>query len=69
MSTAFKLDGIDWKKLVKGLLIACGGAGLTYVSEAVTGLDFGTSTPMVVAGLSFGINFLRKFLTNTNEVK
>jgi hypothetical protein len=65
MSEVFKLNGIDWKKLGKGLLIACGGAGLTYLGGAVTGLDFGTATPMIVAGLSFGINFLRKFLTVT----
>jgi len=65
MSEVFKLNGIDWGKLFRGLLVAIGGAVLTYVESAIPGIDFGTSTPMVVAGNSFLVNLLRKLLTKT----
>jgi len=65
MSDILKLSGIDWKKLLKGLLIAVVGAGLTYLSEWLTGQDFGSATPMIVAGFAFATNFVRKLLTKT----
>ncbi len=66
MSDVFKLNGIDWKKLLMGGVIATVGAGLTYLSTWITGQDFGTATPIIVAGFSFGVNFLRKLLTKTD---
>jgi hypothetical protein len=68
MSTAFKLDNVDGKKLLKGLAVAVGGAGLTYLTEWISGTDFGTATPMIVAGFGFLANFIRKFFTNTEGV-
>jgi hypothetical protein len=65
MSTAFKLDNVDAKKLLKGLGVAVVGAGLTYLTSWITDQDFGTATPMIVAGFGFLANFVRKLLTNT----
>jgi hypothetical protein len=65
MSEVFKLDGIDFGKLLKGLIVAVVGAGLTYLTQWLSGQDFGTLTPMIVAGFGFLVNFLRKYLTNT----
>ena len=47
-------------KVGKGALIAGAGAALTYLLEAVPGLDLGQSTPIVVALLSVLVNVIRK---------
>jgi len=65
MSDILKLDGIDWKKLAKGAGIALAGALLTYISAWLTGQDFGTATPVIVAGFSLLANFVRKLFTTT----
>jgi hypothetical protein len=43
-------------------LIAAAGAALTYASAAITGLDFGEMTPIVVVGWSVFANYARKVL-------
>lgn len=65
MSEKFTLSGFDWKKIGIGLLIALGGATLTYVQETIPHLDFGTWTPFVVALNSALVNVLKKYLTRT----
>ena len=65
MSDILRLGGVDVKKLLKGLIIAVVGAGLTYLSEWITGQDFGQLTPMIVAGFAFLANLVRKLLTST----
>lgn len=65
MSEIFKLDSADGGKLLRGLGVAVAGAGLTYLTTWLTGQDFGTATPMIVAGFGFIANFARKWLTNT----
>lgn len=52
----------DLIKVGKGALIAGGSAILTYLTSAITSLDFGEYTPIVVAGFGILINFLRKFI-------
>lgn len=63
-SSAFTLNGTDWKKIGKGLLVALAGAGLTYLTEWISGADFGTVTPIIVAGFSVIANLLRKWIVN-----
>jgi len=46
-------------KVAKGAAIAGGGALLTYLAEAVKTMDFGLSTPIVVAVFSVVINYIR----------
>ena len=59
----------DLISLAKGAGIAAAGAVLTYVSAWVSGADFGTMTPAVVAVFSVLANAARKYLNPTPEVK
>lgn len=48
--------------IAKGAAIAAAGAVLTYLSQAVTGVDFGVMTPAIVAAFSVMVNAGRKAL-------
>jgi len=63
-SPKYKLNKSDLQKLLTGFLIAVGGAIVTYIAQAVTNVDFGSYTPVVVAISSVAINAARKFLKN-----
>ena len=52
----------DLLKVLKGAGIAAAGAVLTYLSQWISGADFGAYTPMVVALWGILVNFLRKLL-------
>lgn len=62
----FAIKGDNWISVLKGAAIAAGAAILTYATQNIGNLDFGTATPMVVAGLSIAINYLRKVLANVD---
>jgi len=66
-SRKFKLNTRDLKKIGIGILIALGGALVTYVAETVPNVDFGAWTPTVVAINSVLVNTMRKFITNYSE--
>jgi len=68
-SKRFSLNRIDLEKIGTGLLIALGGAFLTYVSKTLVSVDFGDYTPIVVALNSVLINAGRKFLASHREVE
>lgn len=53
----------------KGALIAAAGAALTYVTEFVSGTDFGSFGPIVAAGLAVLVNLLRKYAVDDWEQK
>ena len=57
-----KIDLIGLKKVGKGALIAGGGAVLTYLAEALPGINFGEFAPVAVAISAVLINFLRKLM-------
>lgn len=61
------LEGL--KKVGKGALIAGSGAALTYIVEAIPGVDFGVYAPIVMAVFSIGINFFRKLLLDYESKK
>jgi len=65
MSESMKISKADLLKVGKGALIAGSGAILTYLTSAITTLDFGAYTPMVVAGFGILVNFLRKLIPTT----
>lgn len=46
----------------KGLVIALVGAALTYLTAWISGHDFGTYTPMVVALWGVIVNIVRKWI-------
>lgn len=48
--------------ILKGAVIAAIGAATTYLAEHLSGTDFGSLTPVVVAGLSVATNIVRKWL-------
>lgn len=56
-----------WMSIGKGLLIAIGGAALTYLTQLTTDIDFGELTPLVVAVLSVAINYFRKVLEKDGQ--
>lgn len=68
-STPGKLDGTDWKKLGKGILIAAGGAAVTYLSQWASETDFGVYTPIVTAAAAFAVNFIRKLAVNNAKTE
>lgn len=61
-SKAFSFKGIDWAKVGRGALVAVAGALLTYGTTFVTGTDFGSYTPIVVAAWSVVVNVGRKYI-------
>ena len=63
----FLLNKEQWISIGKGLLIAVGGAVITYLTQISTQIDFGQFTPLMVAGFSVAINYLRKSLENLND--
>jgi len=63
-SSAFSLNGMDWKKIGIGLLVALAGAVLTYGTEWLSGADFGATTPIIVAAWSVVANIVRKWIAN-----
>ena len=63
-SPSFSIDSLGLKKVGKGLLIALGGAALTYLVEVIPGIDFGVWTPIAVTVSAVVVNFGRKFLAS-----
>lgn len=62
----FKLPKAEWVSVLKGALVAGGGVALTYLSQNLSGLNFGDSTAIVVGILSVVLNVLRKSLSNVD---
>ena len=58
-SLAFKLNKQDTQKIIKGLAIAMGGAGITYLLGILDFIDVGYQTPLIVAIASSLLNALR----------
>lgn len=63
-SKRFSLNSADIISLGKGLLIACAGAALTYLTEQIPNVDFGQLTPVVVAAWSILANIVRKYISS-----
>jgi len=61
-SPKYQLNSQDMKKLFIGAGIAIGGALLTYIAEAIPGIEFGDFTPIIVALAGIFINAARKWL-------
>jgi len=67
-SKKYEISTMDWAKVGKGLLIAVGGAILTYLTNLIPTIDFGMWTPIVMAFWSVVVNFAQKLLTNSSGV-
>lgn len=46
--------------VARGAAVAAAGAALTYLTQWVSGQDFGVYTPLVAAGLAVLTNVVRK---------
>jgi len=57
-----KLTKTDLESLGKGLIIALIGATLTYLTEWITGQNFGEYTPIVVTFWGVIANIVRKYI-------
>jgi len=64
-SPAFSLNAADWQKLGKSLLLGSAGAVVTYLISSVGHVDFGNYTVIAVPAITWGLNFLRKFIPAT----
>lgn len=53
---------MNWNKILKGALIAAGGAVLTYLADQIPGLDLGSYTLVVSTIASALINAAREWL-------
>lgn len=63
--TSFTFKGINWGKVAAGAGVAIAGALLTYVTNWLTGLDFGASTPVVMSVWTIIANVVRKWVSDS----
>ncbi len=71
-SPRFKLNRTDLASIGRGILIASGGAALTYLAPLVTQIDYTITikghpfdlSPIAVIVLSAAINAARKWITD-----
>jgi len=63
-SPRWAMSDEDWSKVWKGLLIAAGGAALTYIEQLLPTVNFGNWTPVAVAINSAIVNLLRKLIAD-----
>ena len=66
-SKSFRLNKEDLKKIFKGLAIAMGGAGLTYIAGIVDVIDVDAYTPLFVASASIIINALQIWIKGQTQ--
>ena len=55
-------DSETIRKIIRGAMIAGGGALVVYILTAVSVLDFGTMTPLITALCAIGINAVREWM-------
>jgi hypothetical protein len=68
-SKRFSWDGDDGYKLLKSAVLAAAGAGLAKLTEAVTGLDFGQYTYLVIPVLTWLLNAARTWVVDNSTPK
>lgn len=63
-SPKYKLNAEDGKRIAKGACVALVGAALVYVLNIIPQIDFGTWTPIVVAGAAVIANVVRVWISD-----
>lgn len=66
-SEFLQLSNTDYKKIGKGAIIAILGALLTYGSDIILNINFGTYTPIAVAVWSILVNAGWKWIQNNKN--
>ncbi len=64
---AFSLNKRDLQKILKGLAIAMGGAGITYLLGILEVLQVDWITPVYVAVAASFLNALQVWITGKNK--
>lgn len=59
---AYSFDSETVEKILKGAIIAGFGALLTYILQAISGMDFGSYTPIVVALSGIAVNAVKEYV-------
>jgi hypothetical protein len=67
VQVANTFDKITIEKIWKGALIAGGSALLTYILQAIAGMDFGDFTPVVVAVCGILINTVKSYFQGVEQ--
>jgi len=65
MQTSFSFDQATMVKIGKGILIAVGGALITYLAQFVGNTNFGVYTPVVVSVSAIIINIVKEYIAGT----
>jgi len=61
-SASGSLNGLDWKKIGSGAILAGIGAAVTAIAEYLGGVDFGPYKTVVMAAGSIFANIVRKLV-------
>lgn len=64
-SKNFTLNQADFNKILKGAVMALGGALLTYIAQTIPNVDFGAYTPIITAVLAVVMNTAHKWLLDS----
>ncbi len=62
MQIAFSFDAVSRSKIFKGAMISGGGAAILYALQYVSGLDFGSYTPIATAVFAALINMVKSYV-------
>lgn len=62
--TSFTFQGINWKRFAAGAGVVVAGALLTYVTNWLTGVNFGAYTPIIMSVWSIIANLVRKWVSD-----
>ena len=65
-SKKYTLDNLDYYKIYTGLLIALGGAFITWLPEQIELIDWGGCQPLAFAISSMAVNAVRKWITDNS---
>ena len=49
-----------WKSLVKQGLIVAAGAGITFIGQNISNIDFGSASPFIVATVTIILQYVDK---------
>lgn len=66
-SKKYNLNNLDFQKIGTGLLIALGGAFITWLPEQIELIDWGGLQPLAFAISSMAVNVIRKWIKDDSN--
>jgi hypothetical protein len=52
----------SWQSMLENALLVAAGAAVTYVTQNISNVDFGTFTPIIVSIASIALNFIKNLI-------